>query len=185
MITPAMASEPYWAAALSLSVSTDCNAMEGIVPISGPCAPKPPSCINAARWRRLPLTSTRVWCESRPRMLTGRMNVAPSEIGCRVTLNDGTRVLITSTMSDELTLSRSGSVNTSTGTAASAMTRAEVRVPMVTISSIPLCVCLPASSADTETPAARQRQRQTQNSNGDRRFAPSKPAYMVIIANLM
>ena len=162
MTTPAIASDPYWAAALSLSDSTDRNAMEGIAPISGPCAPKPFSCIRAARWRRLPLTSTRVWCASRPRMLTGRMKVAPSEIGCRETLNDGTMVLMTSTISDELTLSRSGKVNISTGTAASAMVRAAVRVPMVTISSIPPCAYCSSSLAAMGAPATRQKQRQQQ-----------------------
>ena len=64
------------------------------------------------------------------------MKDAPSAIGCRSTLNDGTMVFTTSTRSEELTLSMSSASNTSTGTAESATVRGWLRVPMeTTISS--------------------------------------------------
>ena len=68
------------------------TAVEGIVATSGPCVPAPPMLTKDARCRRLPLTSTNVWCEGKPRNSMGRMNEAPSEIGCRPTLNEGTNV---------------------------------------------------------------------------------------------
>ncbi|MDE2781886.1 MAG: hypothetical protein OXK77_02925 [Gemmatimonadota bacterium] len=38
-MTPAIASDPYWAAAPSRRTSTRCSAIDGIVDRSGPCAP--------------------------------------------------------------------------------------------------------------------------------------------------
>ena len=64
------------------------------------------------------------------------MNEAPSEIGWRRALKDGTIALSTSTRSDELTLSTCCEPNTSTGTAVSAAARARTRVPIVTTSSM-------------------------------------------------
>ena len=46
----------------------------------------------AARWRRLPLTSTRVWSGASPRRLAGRMILAASPVACGLMLNDGTTV---------------------------------------------------------------------------------------------
>ena len=46
-----------------------------------------------------------MWWESRPRRWTGRMKEAPSEIGWRRTLKEGTMAFRTSTRSEELTLS--------------------------------------------------------------------------------
>ena len=85
------------------------------------------------------------------------MNEAPSEIGCRSTLNDGTMVFTTSTRSEEWTLAMSSGPNTSTGTAESAAVRGWLRVPMVTTtssaSSSKFAFCS-ASSAATVTVVA-------------------------------
>ena len=61
--TPAMASEPYWAAAPSRSTSTCRSAIAGMAEMSGPCEPNAtplPPCQSTIeeRCRRLPLTST-------------------------------------------------------------------------------------------------------------------------------
>ena len=60
-MTPAMASEPYWAAAPSRSTSTWRSAIAGMVEMSGACEPYAtplPPCQSMidARWRRFPLT---------------------------------------------------------------------------------------------------------------------------------
>ena len=96
-ITPAMASEPYCAAAPSRSTSTCRSAMAGMAEMSGPCEPNAtplPPCQSMMdeRWRRLPLTSTRVWSGARLRSIAGRTTVEASLIGCVLTANDGTMV---------------------------------------------------------------------------------------------
>ena len=89
-ITPAMASEPYWADAPSRSTSKRFNAMAGMTERSGPWAPSltplPKKLMTAARWRRLPFTSTKVASEDRPRRFAGRINVAASLMGSWLTL---------------------------------------------------------------------------------------------------
>ena len=63
-MTPAMASEPYCAAAPSRSTSACRIAIEGMAEMSGPCEPSarplPSQVMTAARWRRLRLTRIRV-----------------------------------------------------------------------------------------------------------------------------
>ena len=63
-ITPAIASEPYWAAAPSRSTSACSRAMPEMSEMSGPwepsASPLPYQVMTAVRWRRLPLTRTRV-----------------------------------------------------------------------------------------------------------------------------
>ena len=63
-ITPAMASEPYWAAAPSRNTSACSSARPGMSAMSGPCEPSarplPYQVITAVRCRRLPLISTSV-----------------------------------------------------------------------------------------------------------------------------
>ena len=56
-------------------------------------------------------------------------------MGTRPTLKEGTNVLMTSSMSDEDTESKSSWLNTSIGTAVSSAVRPARRVPIVTISS--------------------------------------------------
>ena len=93
LITPAMASEPYCADAPSRSTSILPIAEAGIVAISGFWVPLPPIETSAERWRRFEFIKTRVLSVGSPRRLAGRMNVAPSEMGCRDRLNEGTSVL--------------------------------------------------------------------------------------------
>ena len=79
-----MASEPYWAEAPSRSTSTWRSAIEGMVEMSGPCAPSVTPANQAMtdeRWRRLPFTSTSVWSCARLRRLAGRTSVAASLMG--------------------------------------------------------------------------------------------------------
>ncbi len=96
-MTPAMASEPYWAVAPSRSTSTRRSAMDGIAARSGPCEPNetpfPPfQSTTAERCRRLPLMRTSVWSGARLRSIAGRTSVEASLIGWMLTANDGTTV---------------------------------------------------------------------------------------------
>ena len=89
-ITPAIASEPYCAAAPSRSTSTCRSAIDGMLEMSGPCDPSatplPIHVMTAPRWRRFPFTSTSVWSGARPRRVAGRISRAPSPTGCGLTL---------------------------------------------------------------------------------------------------
>ena len=89
-MTPAIASEPYWAEAPSLSTSAWRRAMAGILDRSGPWAPSevplPIQRMAAARCRRFPLTSTSVWSGASPRRLAGRMILAASPVACGLML---------------------------------------------------------------------------------------------------
>ena len=84
-MTPAMASEPYCAAAPSRSTSTCRMAIDGMMERSGPCEPSampfPSQVMTAERWRRFPLTRTSVWSGARLRKLAGRTMVPASLIG--------------------------------------------------------------------------------------------------------
>ncbi len=84
LITPAMASEPYWAAAPSRSTSTLLMPMLGSCPMSEACAPllmaAPNSWIRAERWRRLEFTSTRTSSGGRPRSEVERTKELPSPV---------------------------------------------------------------------------------------------------------
>ena len=101
--TPAMASEPYWAAAPSRSTSMRSRAMAGMADMSGPWAPFEAPLeihwITAPRCRRLLFTSTRVWSGASPRRLTGRKSAARSRDGLSLTWNDGTSARIRFVMS--------------------------------------------------------------------------------------
>ena len=91
-MTPAIASEPYWAAAPSRRICTSLMASIGIALRSVPVLPRlraPNRLTSAVVWRRLPLTSTRVWSEPRPRRAAESTRSAPSAPLWRVELNDG------------------------------------------------------------------------------------------------
>ena len=63
LITPAIASDPYWAAAPSLRTSMRSIAAIGMAFMSVPAVPRPTevlTCSSALLWRRLPFTSTNV-----------------------------------------------------------------------------------------------------------------------------
>ena len=139
--TPAMASEPYCAAAPSRSTSTCRSAIDGMAEMSGPCDPKAtplPPCQSMIdeRCRRLPLTRTRVWSGARLRSIAGRTTVEASLMGCVLTLNDGTMVRSWSCRLTAPWLTRSEAERTSTGTGDSATVRGRARVPTTTVSSV-------------------------------------------------
>ena len=133
LMTPAMASEPYCAAAPSRNTSTCRRAMEGMDDRSGPCAPSatplPSQAMTAARWRRLPFTRISVWSGAMLRRLAGRTMVAASLIGCVLTLNDGTTVRNWFVRSMSPWLAKSWAVMTSMGTGEAAIDRGSARVP--------------------------------------------------------
>src|SRR5450830_487873 len=81
LITPAIASVPYWAAAPSCSTSTWSMADTGMKfrSVAAPPWNGPPSTARlAVVWRRLPLTSTRVSLGDRPRRRADRVRLAAS-----------------------------------------------------------------------------------------------------------
>ena len=128
LITPAMASDPYWAEAPSRRTSTWLTAMAGKVAMSGACAPSatplpPKRTITADRCRLLPLTRTSVWSGARLRMLAGREMVAASLIGSEVTLYDGTTLRKRVLRSVSPCRARSVTGTTSIGTIDSAAVR--------------------------------------------------------------
>lgn len=94
LITPAMASEPYWAAAPSRSTSMRSMAAVGIRSRSTGTAAVPTRAlllIIAVLWRRLPFTRISTWSPPRPRMLMPRTRKAvppPLMVGA---LKDGSR----------------------------------------------------------------------------------------------
>ena len=96
-MTPAMASEPYWAEAPSRSTSMRSIIPEGIALKSVETEPRPMEPLrltSALVWRRLPLISTRVWSGERPRRVAGRMWSVPSVRDGRGKLNEGTAAWI-------------------------------------------------------------------------------------------
>ena len=137
--TPAMASEPYCAAAPSRSTSTCRSAIDGMLEMSGPCAPSatplPIQVMTAPRCRRFPFTSTSVWSGARPRRVAGRMSRAPSPTWVGLTFQDGTRVLSWSPTSVSPWATKSAKGMASMGTADSVTDRGRARLPTTTTRS--------------------------------------------------
>src|SRR6266550_1840161 len=154
-ITPAMASEPYWAAAPSRSTSIRSIAAAGIAFRSTPTVPRPNvplTCTNALEWRRLPLTRTSTWSGPRPRRLAGLMWSEPSAMVWCDALNDGAsvaRIWFTSVWPVSCTAC---DVITSTGTGVSTAVR-DVRAPTTTISLRARGVAVSLKSTVTVCPA--------------------------------
>ena len=151
--TPAIASEPYWAAAPSRSTSTCRSAMAGMAEMSGPCEPNEtplPPCQSTIdeRWRRLPLISTSVWSGARLRSIAGRTTVDTPLMGWVLVLNDGMMVRSWSFRSPVPWLTRSVAVSTSTGTADSRALRGSAREPTTTVSSVNPAIKLRISAGD-------------------------------------
>ena len=124
-MTPAIASEPYWAAAPSRRISMRSIADTGIALRSAPVDPRPIvpfTWTRAVVCRRLPLISTRTWSGPRPRRLAGRTDAEPSAIVVRGKLNEGARRWITCMVSVAPVASICRAVMMSTGTAPSAST---------------------------------------------------------------
>ena len=156
--TPAMASEPYCAEAPSRSTSTCRSAMPGMAPMSGPWAPSespPPSqVITAPRCRRLPLMSTSVWSDARPRRLAGREIVAASLIGWMFTLYEGTTLRSRKSILVSACREISDTGITSTGTIDSVTVRGLVRLPTTTSSFSSNAAIPSAISRVTDCPEA-------------------------------
>ena len=161
LITPAMASEPYWAAAPSRSTSIRLTAGEEICDRSGPCEPtfraSPVTCTSAERCMRLPLISTRIWSAGRPRRFGGRTKAEASPKRLRFWLNDGTSVFRMLCSCGDGWALKSSALNTSIGTALSATVRSVRRVPvtMIVVSSFePSAAAASWSSAAARAGAA-------------------------------
>ena len=137
--TPAMASDPYWAAAPSRSTSICRRAMAGMVETSGPCAPSatplPSHEMTAPRWRRLPFTSTSVWSGAIPRRLAGRTTAAMSPSSCGLTWKDGSSTRNWSARFVPPWRTTSAAGTTSMGTVDSVTDRGRARLPTTTTSS--------------------------------------------------
>ena len=156
-ITPAMASEPYWADAPSRRISTWRSAIAGIVEMSGPWAPSanppPIHMMIDARCRRFPLTSTSVWSGARPRRLAGRTIRAASPTACGFTLNEGTTVRSRSLTSVSPCSMKSRAVIASIGTADWVTVRGRERLPTVTSPSSATAVWVSSMSRCTSSPS--------------------------------
>src|ERR1041384_5803820 len=91
--TPAMASEPYCAAAPSRRTSMRSMALAGSAFMSTPLEPAPMPAAklwtSAVRWRRQPFTSTSAWSGLRPRRVNGRTMSLASATLWRGELTEG------------------------------------------------------------------------------------------------
>ena len=139
LITPAIASEPYWAAAPSRSTSMWWIADSGIALMSVPAEPRPMVCwtlTSACWWRRLPFTSTSSWSGPRPRKVAGRMMSVPSLMKVEVKLNDGSSVCSSLPSSSGPAVCRSLALIRPTGTAVSSAVLALERDPSTTTDGV-------------------------------------------------
>ncbi len=152
LITPAMASEPYWAAAPSCSTSMWSMAEDGIMSRSA-AAPPWNTLDRMARlatpWRRLPLTSTSTWLGLRPLSRADRVSLAMSP-PMAWALNEGTARARAWIRPGDPVRARAAAPRIWIGAGLSTACRPETRVP-VTITS----PTADASSADAAPAAAR------------------------------
>ena len=135
LITPAIASEPYWAAAPSRSTSMWWMADIGIALMSVPAEPRPTVCCtltSACWWRRLPFTSTSSWSGPRPRSVAGRMMSVPSLMKVVLKLNEGSSSCSALPSSSVPVEARSFAPTSPTGTEVSRAERAAPREPITT-----------------------------------------------------
>ena len=137
-MTPAIASEPYCAAAPSRRISIRSIALAGMALRSTIPEPRPMlpfTLIRALECRRLPLTSTSTWSGARPRRVAGRVWSVPSVMVGRGKLKDGASDWMICAVSVRPVCLISAAVSTSTGTAASVEVRSAARVPTTANSS--------------------------------------------------
>ena len=148
-MTPAIASEPYWAAAPSRRTSTRLSAMEGMRLMSTAEVPRPtePLMLSSdAVWRRLPLIRTSVWSGPSPRSVAGRTTSVPSVMEGWGKLKLGNCSFSSRLVSVKPDRARLSATMTSMGTGLSATVRPLRRVPVtttVTISSAASAVSSP------------------------------------------
>ena len=140
LITPAIASVPYCAAAPSCSTSIRSIASCGIRLRSG--AALPPNTVPATTtlgllWRRLPSISTSVWLGLRPRSLIAGWKAAWS-LPNACTCAEGRICASACTTSVWPTVFSTSAPSTCTGAGLSEALKPCVRVPVTTISSGPV-----------------------------------------------
>src|SRR3546814_13327505 len=90
LITPAIASDPYCAAAPSRSTSIDFSAIDGITAASAACDPVPPTLTLPDLCRRRPLSRSSVLSAGRQRKLGERLTLFDSRWTGRVTEKEQT-----------------------------------------------------------------------------------------------
>ena len=151
-MTPAMASEPYWAAAPSRNTSMRSIALVGILLKSTAALPLPTFdsvLMTELTWRRFPLTRTSTWSGLKPLNWADLTISVWPELDWRGMLKEATAACNKPPSSPAILgdLTRSSAVMTSTGTRLSSTARSWERVPIVTISSISLSAAEPASCA--------------------------------------
>ncbi len=135
LTTPEMASEPYWAAAPSRSTSTLFTIAVGMVFMSTAAEPRPMepfTFTSEDAWRRLELTSTRVWSGAMPRRVAGRMVSVPSVMAGRGKFSEGRAIDSAWFISVVPTFLRVSAEMMSTGAAVSSAVRFATRVPVTT-----------------------------------------------------
>ena len=140
-MTPAIASDPYCAAAPSVSTSIRAMAAVGIALRSTPCEPietEPATLTIDVGWKRLPLTRTSTWSGLRPRSVAIRTIDVRLPPACAGMLYDG-RTFDSSSCSPCLPVCCSVSaLSTWIGATLSATVRFDWRVPVtMTESSCP------------------------------------------------
>lgn len=158
LITPAMASEPYWAAAPSRNTSMRSMAETGMALMSVPAEPRPMVCCtftSACWWRRLPLISTSTWSGPRARSVAGRMMSVPSLMKVREKLNDGCSICRICPSSCAPLRWMSSEPSTSTGASVSSSTRPTAREPVTTSSSTGSACCCAEATGAKARPIAR------------------------------
>ena len=168
LITPAMASEPYWAAAPSCSTSMRSMAATGIMLRSAAAPPwKALDRIErlAVPCRRLPLIRISTWLGLRPRRRAARVSLAMS-LPMAWALNDGALSARAWIRPGDPVRARAGAPSTWIGAGLSTARSPAVRVPVTMISLTVEASFGEASWADAEearadrqaaaaTPAAR------------------------------
>ena len=157
LTTPAIASEPYWAAAPSRRISIRSIALAGIafrstIPCPRPMVPF--TLMSALVCRRLPLISTSTWSAPSPRSVIGRTWSVPSPIVVRGKLTDGASAWRICAVSVRPVEWISSWVSTSTGTGWSPTDRSARRLPTTAISSSDTAARVSAKSWVTSAPPA-------------------------------
>ncbi len=133
LTTPEIASDPYWAAAPSRSTSMLLTMAAGMVFMSTADEPRPMvpfTFTSDEEWRRLELTSTRVWSGPMPRRVAGRMVSVPSARPGRGKFSDGNAIASAWLISVVPAFFSDSAEMISTGEVVSRAVRLATRVPV-------------------------------------------------------
>jgi hypothetical protein len=154
LTTPAMASEPYCAAAPSRRISMRSMALGGMAFRSTAVEPRPTvplTLTSALPCRRLPLSSTSSWSGARPRSVAGRTWSVPSAMVARGKFTEGASRWMICAVSVSPVCWISSEVTTSTGTGALSTERSGRREPTTTSAS--MSIPAPASTRKSRVAA--------------------------------